>query len=500
MEDGDATEEAVVVPVSNCDGDEQLFPHSSRHRDSEEESPHELLRNTKTSIENIVAEILSLKNKGKPKPLLTLRLREILTQTFLHFVTLRQANRSILLEEDHARRETERAKAPLELTTQQLHNLVYEKSHYVKAIKACNDFKSKYANIEVVSEDEFFRDAPRDMKGSVLSNHSGHNLVLKRLNFELFQRKELCKHHDKLEQKRKTLLETIANRKKFLSSLPSQLKSLKKASLPVQNQLGVQHAKKLKWHHSAELLPPPLYVIYSQLLAQKEAFGGSIDVEIIGSIKDAQAFACHQTHKDTGTSTTVESPKLENDEPDEEDGQRQSKRPRRFQGNESLDQTGIFQIHPLTVNLHVYDDEVSDLESAKLITLKFEYLMQLNIICVGIEASNDGPENDILCNLFPDDTGLELPHQSAKLCVGDATMFNGDRTSRPYKWAQHLAGIDFLPEVAPLLLASRETSDSGESTKGEDVIPSFSQYHQQNRLQTVLQKIRSRRKAQLALQ
>lgn len=95
-------------------------------------------------------------------------------------------------------------------------------------------------------------------------------------------------------------METIANRKKFLSSLPSQLKSLKKASWPVQNQLGVQHAKKLKRHHSADLLPPPLYVIYSQLLAQKEAFGESIDVEIIGSIKDAQAFARHQAYKDTG--------------------------------------------------------------------------------------------------------------------------------------------------------------------------------------------------------
>ncbi|CAJ1972694.1 unnamed protein product [Sphenostylis stenocarpa] len=505
MEHGETTEEVVVVPVSKYggdgdgDGEEQMFPHSLRHCDSDEESPHESLRNTKFSIENIVAEILAQKNQAKPKPLLTLRLRELLTQTFLHFVTLRQANRSILLEEERARMETECAKAPLELTAQQLQNLMYEKSHYVKAIKACNDFKSKYADIDVVSESEFFRDAPQDMKDSVLCNHSEHNLVLKRLNFELFQRKELCKLHDKMEQKKKTLMETIANRKKFLSSLPSHLKSLKKASLPVQNQLGVQHTKKLKRHHSAELLPQPLYVIYSQLLAQKEVFGESIDVEIVGSVKDAQSFAHHQVHKDTGISTVVESPKLENDEHDEDD-QRPSKRPKRFQGKESLEQAGIFQVHPLTLNLHVYDDEICDLESAKLITLNFEYLMQLNIICVGIKASNDGPENDILSNLFPDDTGLELPHQSAKLYVGDAVMFNCDRTSRPYKWAQHLAGIDFLPEVAPLLLARHEISDSGEGAKGEDVLSSLSQYRQHNLLQTVLQKIRSRIKARLVLQ
>lgn len=118
--------------------------------------------------------------------------------------------------------------------------------------------------------------------------------------YSLYQRKELCKLHEKLEQRKKGLLETIANRKKFLSSLPSHLKSLKKASLPVQQQLGVLHTKKLKQQHSAELLPPPLYVIYSQFTAQKEAFGENIDMEIVGSVKEAQAFARQQANKDSG--------------------------------------------------------------------------------------------------------------------------------------------------------------------------------------------------------
>lgn len=116
----------------------------------------------------------------------------------------------------------------------------------------------------------------------------------------LYQRKELCKLHNKMEREKKTLLDAIASRKKFLLSLPSQFKSLKKASLPVQSQLGVQQTRKLKHKSSAELLPTPLYVIYSQLLAQKEAFGESIDLEIVGSLKDAQTLARHQAHKDTG--------------------------------------------------------------------------------------------------------------------------------------------------------------------------------------------------------
>lgn len=116
----------------------------------------------------------------------------------------------------------------------------------------------------------------------------------------LNQRKELCSLHEKLMQRKKSLLETIANRKKFLSSLPSHLKSLKKASLPVQNQLGVLHTKKLKQHNLAELLPPPLYVIYSQLSAQKEAFEENIEIEIVGSLKDAQSYARQQANKEAG--------------------------------------------------------------------------------------------------------------------------------------------------------------------------------------------------------
>ncbi|KAF2309809.1 hypothetical protein GH714_005221 [Hevea brasiliensis] len=458
MEDGEIVEGVAM------EEDAQLTTQPKNGK-----SPYEMLREGKVSVEEIVAQILTIKKENKPKS----ELRELVTQIFLHFVTLRQANRSILLEEDRVKAETERAKAPVDFTTLQLHNLMYEKSHYVKAIKACKDFKSKYPDIELVPEEEFFRDAPENIKGPVLSDDTSHNLMLKRLNYELHQRKELCKLHEKLEQRKKSLLETIANRKKFLSSLPSHLKSLKKASLPVQNQLGVLHTKKLKQQNSAELLPPPLYVIYTQFLAQKEAFGEHIDLEIVGSLKDAQAFARQQANKDTGISSTVESSRLEDDAPDEEDdGQRRRKRPKRVPSKESLDHVGVLQVHPLKIILHVYDDEVSDPKSAKLITLKFEYLFKLNIVCVGVEGSHEGPENNILCNLFPDDTGVELPHQ-------------------------HLAGIDFLPEIAPLL-SGHETANS-EATKNEVIVSGLSLYRQQNRVQTVVQRIRSRKRAQLAL-
>lgn len=87
--------------------------------------------------------------------------------------------------------------------------------------------------------------------------------------------------------------------------------------------------------------------------------------------------------------------------------------------------------------------------------------------------------------------------QSAKFVVGGSLVFDERRASRPYKWAQHLAGIDFLPELSPLLPG--QGTPNPNVVKSDAVISGLSQYRQQNRVMTVVQRIRSRKKAQLAL-
>lgn len=453
---------------------------------------YDTLRQSKASVEEVVAKMLAIKKEAQTKS----QLRELVTQILLNFVTLRQANRSILLEEDSVKAETECAKASVEFATLQLQSLLYEKNQQIKAIKACKDLNTKYPDIELVPQEEFFRDAPVEIEDSVISKDSEQNLMFKRLNFEMYQRKDLCKHRKKLEQRKKALQETVAHRKKFLSSLPSHLKSLKKASLPVQQQLGVSHMKKLKQQQLAELLPPPLYVIYSQLLTLKETFGENIDLELIGSVKDAQDIACQLANKCTGISTNSEDSNSRDVPDDEDDGQR-SKQLKNSSWKENLDHSGIYQAHPLKIALHINDDGTVDSNSKELIVLEFEYLIKLNVVCVGVQDSEEAPENNILCTLCTDDNGLELPRQSAKLMIGDFYPFHERRTSRPYKWAQHLAGIDFLPEVSPLFTVSETSND--ETARNAAVISSLSIYHQQNRLQTIVQRIRARIKAQLVL-
>lgn len=98
-----------------------------------------------------------------------------------------QENREILQEEDRIKLETEAAKAPIDHITLQLHNLLYEKNHYVKAIKTCKDFRSKYPDIDLVSEEEFFQNAPQELQSDPALRDDPHKLMIQRLKFELHQ-------------------------------------------------------------------------------------------------------------------------------------------------------------------------------------------------------------------------------------------------------------------------------------------------------------------------
>lgn len=85
----------------------------------------------------------------------------------------------------------------------------------------------------------------------------------------------------------------------------------------------------------------------------------------------------------------------------------------------------------------------------------------------------------------------------AKLYSGDSLTFGEKGTSYPYKWAQHLAGIDFLPEVPPINVNGNRLNAG--LINVSDFSSGLSLYRRQNRVQTILQRIRSRKKAQMAL-
>ncbi|CAI7892748.1 unnamed protein product [Closterium sp. NIES-53] len=188
-------------------------------------------------------------------------IQEFSTEASVILLDLRRLNRQILNDEERVKSETEAARAPVDTTALRLHNIQYKMNHHARSIAAYRDFVSRHPDIELVSAHDFFMDAPESLKSEPGLEKDPHRLMLQRLNYELHQRKELVRAREMLEIRRRTLQESISSRKKFLGSLPGQLKALKKASGPLQQQMGMQHSRRVKQHRLASLLPPPLYVL-----------------------------------------------------------------------------------------------------------------------------------------------------------------------------------------------------------------------------------------------
>lgn len=95
---------------------------------------------------------------------------------------------------------------------------------------------------------------------------------------------------------------------------------------------------------------------------------------------------------------------------EDDDSQRRRKRSKKSHDKEVLDGENVYQSHPLAVIVQVNDEKQ---KGSKLLTLRIEFLIKLNVLCVAEEGTlPEGVSPALsLANLFPDDNGLELPNQ-----------------------------------------------------------------------------------------
>lgn len=71
----------------------------------------------------------------------------------------------------------------------------------------------------------------------------------------------------------------------------SQLKQLEATSRPLQNVLTPTTPLRGSMSRAAELLPTPLYVVYAQLVAAREALELGCSVSIAGNVDEAESYA-----------------------------------------------------------------------------------------------------------------------------------------------------------------------------------------------------------------
>ncbi|XP_032500021.1 THO complex subunit 5 homolog, partial [Phocoena sinus] len=158
------------------------------------------------------------------------------------------------------RDQTHEAEQQVDAYHLQLQNLLYEVMHLQKEVTKCLEFKSNHEEIDLVSLEEFYKEAPPDISKAEVTMGDPHQQTLAHLDWELERRKRLVeKYQECLSNKEKILKETEV-KKEYLSSLQPGLNSIMRASLPVQEYLFMPFDQAHKQYETAWHLPPPLYV------------------------------------------------------------------------------------------------------------------------------------------------------------------------------------------------------------------------------------------------
>ena len=262
----------------------------------------------------------------------------------------------------------------------------------------------------------------------------------------------------------------------------------------MQTHLALPITVEEKRKGAARALPPPLYVTYTQLAAAREAFDDDFEVHIEGSVADAEALQrkaaaaeeeAARRRKDSNKDSDKDSADAAVKAEDEETT-RKSKRARVSENTneDAVDERDTYAAHPLSVELRLDG-----------IAFVFVYLHNLHVVTVNVKPNKGGAskgkkdvaiDDDLLVNLFPGDTGSDTPNVANKVRVA-GFEFDRSRRDRPYKWAQHLAGLDFL-EPVPVGRAP-----------GAEAAEGVAKHQAQARVRNVLAALRARMASRAAL-
>ncbi|XP_062038608.1 THO complex subunit 5 homolog isoform X3 [Lepus europaeus] len=416
---------------------------------------YELYKYTCQELQRLMAEIQDLKSRGGKEVAIEIEERRI--QSCVHFMTLKKLNRLAHIRLKKGRDQTHEAKQKVDAYHLQLQNLLYEVMHLQKEITKCLEFKSKHEEIDLVSLEEFYKEAPPDISKAEVTMGDPHQQTLARLDWELEQRKRLAEKYRECLSNKEKILKEIEVKKEYLSSLQPRLNSIMQASLPVQEYLFMPFDQAHKQYETARHLPPPLYVLFVQATAYGQACAHmksssqpprqdkTLSVAIEGSVDEAKAL--FKPPEDS-----------QDDESDSDAEEEQTTKRRRPTLGVQLDdkRKEMLKRHPLSVMLDVKckDDSV--------LHLTFYYLMNLNIMTVKakvttatelitpISAGDLLSPDSVLSCLYPGDHGKKTPNPANQyqfdkvgiLTLRDYVLDLG----HPYLWVQKLGGLHFPKE------------------------------------------------------
>ncbi|MEW5300340.1 MAG: hypothetical protein WDW38_008227 [Sanguina aurantia] len=431
-------------------------------------------------------------------------IKDLQQQGMQLLLQLKEDSRNIAYEGERQREETSKSKKQLEEAHLSLQNLVYEKQYYDQEIHANLSYRPQHSDdaVALIPEEQFMAEASPEVLARV-SAGDRHTVMLERLQHELRQRKALVLELDVVKQQKLLAQNSMAKRQEALDGLHKHLHTLKESARPLQPILAPHLMSMQNNAKSSHLLPLPLYILFSQLTASQEALSLPIKVSISGSVPEAEAAASTAVaaaddlsraasagvtgnSKGRGKART-KAPAAAAVAAAEAATAAQAPRPHGgaesgpasmqidgAHGRDEMEGLGgpgpspptedLYKPHPLTVILELRQQQQPQQGGSggapvlrSLMILKFQWLPYLKVLTAHSDVAAD---NSLLEKLVPGDGGDGATFESLAQLESGTFVYRSSRASKPYRWCQHLGGLDFVPPLplCTLLSASEQAS------------------------------------------
>ncbi|RWS14647.1 THO complex subunit 5-like protein [Dinothrombium tinctorium] len=396
---------------------------------------YELFTKTCSELRDKLQQIKRLKESNASQA----DINAIKQEVCMLFLDLKKLNRLDKLRCKNARDLVFDTKSKVDIKHLQQQNLLYEVMYLQKEISKCLEFKSKHEEIDLISIEKFYKEAPEEVSKLDETLNDSHKLQLARLEWELIDRKNLAKSlEEKTKIKEKITQEIVAERQ-CLENLKPMLKTVVEATQPLHQQLNLPLQSTDIRHANAEYLPRALYIIYVNACAAKEACDLKLNVEIEGNVDEA---------KNLQEDISIEDE--EANDSDAEEGRRTKRHRKSMSDKKDAALKKLISSHPLNVILTFQNDETNS-----QLRVEFYYMLMLKIITVKTKVilANESKHVDILDKsildyLYPEDNGKTSPNPgnafSLQLFGFNDLQFLNEKIGFAYKWAQKLGGLHFL--------------------------------------------------------
>lgn len=235
---------------------------------------------------DFVEEVQHCTDRGKG-------LEQLSTRGLVSLLIIRNIGYNIFDVTEKAKTDAAKARNAFDEKTLVLQNLLYESGYYQKEIQEARDYKSAVsdADMELMSMEEFQAAAGAAVTADLDPSSAGfeHQLMLRRLEHELQSRKQARQQLSELKARRDALHTNLGQKRKALTDLHRHASHINESTQDVRKLFALPSTTTQHHDQLAQLLPLPLYFIYSQATAVRDTLSTPVTSEVVGSKEAAEA-------------------------------------------------------------------------------------------------------------------------------------------------------------------------------------------------------------------